>query len=240
MRSASPIPAHFAPLFSRTTLRTAGLLGALGSLLAACGDFSTAWIDAPPPAMNTVMWLALGDFVTFLAPKAHHELLIGHYLGVFFIPLNVLGLWHVYLALAPRSGRAALLFIGAGTFLAAVGGAFHGTVGLAVTAVRAGDATTLAQAADYFEPFGWILTVFGGVVFIALAVLIGAGRSVLPRWMALLSPALTQTWFTLAAPALPQPVGVLLLVTGFNVSVCLFLLVSTAVLWRHDPMAGIS
>ena len=109
--------------------------------------------------MHTGLWLSLAEFAAFLAPKTQSDLVLGHYLGVVFIPLNVLGLWHVYLALVPGGVRFATLFLGVGAFLAVVGAVFHGMVGLAITAVRSGDAETIGQAAAYFEPFGWMLTV---------------------------------------------------------------------------------
>lgn len=227
---------HFAPLFSQHTLRSAGVIGAAGSLIAATGDFVTAYTAAPLPAMNTVPWLSFADFADFVAPKSQLDLLLGHYLGVLFIPLNVLGLWHVYLALAPATPRFALAFLASGASLAVVGAAFHGTVGLAVTAIRVGDAETLTHAVAYVEPLAWILTVAGSALFLALAGVIWRARTAFPRWMAWISPLLMQLWLIAAAHLLPLELANVLLLTGFNLSVFIFFAVSTVILWHHQPL----
>jgi hypothetical protein len=237
--SGVTIPAYLASLFSQRAMRVAGALGALGALLGAFGDLSTGYAVTQPPAMNTVMWLSLADFVEFLALKSQWDLLLGHYLGVLFIPLNVLGLWHVYLALAPANVSFAVLFLGVGTFLAVVGSVFHGMVGPVVTAARVGGEPTLVQVAAYFEPIGLMLTVFGMLLFLALAGRIWMGRTVFPRWMAWVSPAVMQVLLTGLAYVTPLQISVALLITGFNLSVFLFFAISTLRLWHHDPLSSV-
>lgn len=227
---------HFAPLYSQRALRMTGLFGVVGSLLAAAGDFATAYTLAPPPAMNTVPWLSFPEFAEFVAPQSQLRLLVGHYLGVLFIPLNVLGMWHIYLALAPGGRGVALIFLGAGSLLAVIGAAFHGMVGLAVTVIRAGDPATSTHAVAYIEPFAWMLTLVGSALFLLLAVSIWQGRSAFPRWMAWVSPLPGQLGLTLAAHVTPLAVSVLLVVCGFNLSVLLFFIISTIRLWHHDPL----
>jgi hypothetical protein len=226
---------QFAPLFSQRMLRSTGLFGATGSLLAAVGDLATAYTGAPLPVMNTVPWLSFAEFATFLSPKSQFELILGHYLGVLFIPLIVLGLWHVYLALAPAAPGFALTFLAGGTTVAVVGAVFHGTVGLAVTAIRVGDADTLTHVLAYVEPLAWVLAVVGSTLFLALAREIWRGRSAFPRWMVWVSPLLVQLWLIAAAQMLPQAPAALLLISGFNLSVFIFFVVSTVCLWHHEP-----
>ncbi|MCP5149209.1 MAG: hypothetical protein H6983_11990 [Ectothiorhodospiraceae bacterium] len=235
MSRVSP-PDYVTTLFTQGVLRAAGVFGAIGALIAALGDLSSAFLPAPPPAMNTVLWLSLAEFVTFLTPKTQAELLVGHYLGVLFIPLNVLGLWHVYLGLAHRGGRFPVVFLVVGTFIAVAGAAFHGMVGLAVTAVRAGDGATLEAAQAYFEPFGWILVLTAGTLFLGLAGWIVTRRSAFPRWVVLLSPGPVQLWILGLAYVVPLDLSVALLVSGFNLSIFVFLVVSTVTLWAYDPL----
>jgi hypothetical protein len=53
--------------------------------------------------------------------------------------------------------------------------------------------------------------------------------------MVWVSPLLVQLWLIAAAQMLPQAPAALLLISGFNLSVFIFFVVSTVCLWHHEP-----
>ncbi len=158
---------------------------------------------------------SLGDII-LLAHGAARELgdsrvdatalVAGHLLGVTCIPLYAAGYWLAARALA-GAGRWTALVFPIGIYIGAVGAAVHG-----VTAVLIETNLHAAGPASPFTiPHAIYLTPLWGVVFAGLILASGlivagalGGRSLLPRWAAVVNPAILILALVLVSAPFPK------------------------------------
>jgi len=209
-----------------------GLLGRLGVWVAIAGALLGATGD--------VLLLYHPDAhyfdpaYSFLAEKSDLQLLIGHYLGVFFIPLEALGLF--YLRSLLRSGSQPrgvdTLFV-LGLLLPFPGVVYHATLGFTAQAVQYDPAMI-----PFFDALSKPLAVALVVLYAMLSLLyfakVWSGTTPLPKAAAWTNPLSFFILFAITLIALP-PVGAVLLPAGFNLSVACFYL--TLLLWKPKPVA---
>jgi hypothetical protein len=168
------------------------MIGLVAALAATVGDLLLlATSNAPRPGFE------------WLPPASEAALVVGTYLGVVALPLYGLG----YREVAARcDARVRRSIVALGTAGGVLGGTTHGLTGLVIHVEQTGGAaavdpvTLIGRYGAYLLPLWTTITclsvVGAGVYFITVL----AGRSSLPRWMALANPVA----LTLALVAIGQ------------------------------------
>ncbi len=193
----------------------AGIIGALGALLAGLGECA---LHYSPEGY------AHSETYPFFVHVAPWRLRVGHFLSIFAVPLYFAGYFHLYQRLrpAPTWARRAILILGLYAF--ALGDAWLGSrVYLAqlaqarALAEQAGNiegvkllAPLLQQASYYNENI--LIGVRLGVLGISLlyVALVLRGQTSYPRWMALCNPILLVAFAFVLYLLLPSLGGVLM------------------------------
>ncbi|MCC6850648.1 MAG: hypothetical protein IT294_19330 [Deltaproteobacteria bacterium] len=181
---------------------TAPARGALGLALAgafaaSAGDLGLLWVG----------WAGDGRFGLAASPPG--ALLVGHYLGVFGIPLYGLGYRALGAGLVGASARAARVVVVLGAVGSVVGAVVHGLTGvLAQVAVRtsaatAPDALLALPEAAFLLPLWLVVGAALAVGSIAFAVTVARGGTRFPRPFALCNPLLVA--LAIAVASLPFP-----------------------------------
>ncbi|HZF10901.1 MAG TPA: DUF6796 family protein [Thermoanaerobaculia bacterium] len=226
------------PLEPRS-FRAAGWIGIVGALATAVSDLA---LQYTPEASH----LASRDYL-YLLDVAPGRLLLGHFLGVFGILLEIAGFWQVSLGLRPagRVPARSFFFLSAGTF--ALGTAFHAMfapIGLALHALQeTGAAPALLSAvAAAVRPAhqGLGAVILTGIAALSLLFswLVVFRPTLYPRWMALCSP-LPLALFFLLLTRFSLTLRLVLLPCGLNLANLVLFGLSTAVLGRaRDARPG--
>ncbi len=176
----------------------------------------------------------------YLADIPEWRLLLGHFLGIAAITLEISGFWvvsQIARASGVRWAQAMLLIVAAGTV---VGVVFHGSAALTALIVQAKQtapadaapllASTVAQISAFTAP----LIVVGLVSLVAwsvwYAVIVARGRTPLPRGLALCNPVAIALVSRIVSVLFP-PAGLVLAPTALNLSTTItFLAVTLALL----------
>jgi hypothetical protein len=220
----------------RKQIRWAGLIGSVVALAGICADialqYSPAGYSADFGAAHTALW----------------RLLLGHYLGIFAIPLMTIGYWQVYLALKPAGKWFSLPPFLIAAYSTAYGAAFHGTfaaVALTVQARAGASAATQSVLVHllnvyllFSEPLAavFLLSYFIFAVWFVLTVLLRP--TLYPKWMALCNPFLFSLIITLLYVSNIVPiVGNLLYPLVLSAPHLIFFALSTIVLWNSGDVA---
>ncbi len=163
-----------------------------------------------------------GDY-QFLKDIDTNRIVVGHYLGLLFIPLEMLGLFHIYRCLKPAGGWLPWAVVVGALFIGYPGVAYHGMVAFIHTLVNQGtaDAALSEHLRLLSEPVGGALAVGGGVVAVLFAYTVLKKPTLYPRWMAFANPGTFYIVFALSYLIVP-PVGNVLLPAAFNLSFMLF------------------
>jgi hypothetical protein len=193
-------------------IRFAGLIAVLGACIGMTGDLFLLY--SPDGGYEA------GDF-EFLRGIDNGKLLIGHYLGILGIPLEVAGIWVIGKALEKMGRKTANLAMGLGLYLMFLGVAYHGTVYPLGNAVRAGDGS-LEIFRPFSEPLGLVFALLFFLGILALTIAIFRGKTYLPRSYGLASPLVSYPLCLLAYVLLPA-LGNFLAPMGFNLSMAIFI-----------------
>ncbi len=220
---------HIAPLTlshrAFTLLGVAGLLAAVG---VGVGEFLVHYSGGGPRSSAPF---------AYFADIPLERLTLGHFLIVAFMPLYFLGYAHLFLAVRPAGQRRAVAMFVLGVFALSIGGLWVGSRGFLGHLAHDLDNPVLsdrwqAVASAYtllLENLlqGLRLLMVGVSIFFASAVL--SGRSMYPRWMAMLSPALPAAMF-LSSPVVWPAAGALLVPAAMNVAHAILFAASLLVL----------
>ena len=194
----------------------------------------------------------LGDILLLYVPDGNYEkqdylffqqipqwrLTAGHFLGVLFIPLELVGFWQVYKAIEKTGKRYTVPLVLATVYVMIMGVVYHGIVGSMGTFVHlaASDLVNPAVAEStmntlklYFEPFGFLLLILFVFISSMLSYLIWFKneQTLYPKWMAFFNPVFTYLLIVILYLILPKNIGSALMVMGFNLSIFVLLAAST-------------
>lgn len=163
----------------------------------------------------------------YLKDVPYQRLLIGHYLGLVAIPIYLLGLWWVAKALKPAGDQIPVRVFSFLVFMLILGVLYHGLVAMIWMLVNSQEnpAALIEQGKVFFEPvstFLILLVIVACSVFIYWVV---KGKSLFPKWIIWCTPVFSFIIFILLYIFIPI-VGNYLIVSGFNMSVGLFLFAS--------------
>lgn len=225
--------------FDRTAIRLAGLISILAALSGVAGDLALQYTS------NTQHLMSRQSL--YLLDVSPGRLLLGHYLGVVAILIEIAGFWAVYRALRPAGERYALPFFLMNAFGAMLGAAFHATfvfVGLTLQAQARVTGTQYSEFAELLASFntariGLALPALAAIMLGSLlyAFTVGFKPTLYPRWMAFCNPLaflLLIVAFTLAVPRS----ALVLAPTAINVSHLLFFIGSTIVMWSGSSASN--
>lgn len=169
-----------------------------------------------------------GDY-QFLLYITTERIIIGHYIGLFFIPLAMLGLFQVYRSLKPAGGAWPWIIVLGALFIGYPGVAYHGMVAFIHTLVSQGtaDEALLEHMRLLSEPVGGVLALGGGIVSVLFLYIVLKKDTRYPKWMAFANPGVFYLIIALSYLLVP-PVGNVLLPAAFNLSFMLFFACSLA------------
>ncbi len=169
-----------------------------------------------------------GDY-QFLNTISEDSLFWGHYLGIFFIPFELLGFWVISRTfinsdniLSAKWANTGFAGIG---FLMCIGVAYHGMIAFVAAILReaSNGAEILDNVRNLFEPFGAILAVLFFVFTSIACYFIWKRKSTLPSWVVFFNPIFIYLLLVLCYKLIPS-IGNYLIVAGFNFSNGVFLL----------------
>ena len=169
------------------TIRIAGWLGLLASILVGIAEFSMQY--TPNGGLDDLTHYA------FFNDISDQRLSFGHFLAVLAAPLYVVGYWFLSKQLEPAGDRLSRIFFWVGAYAFMVGTAWIGQrffLGATVHAIAAGEAAPqlLTTFAKHNEPFVNVLRLAMLIVSIIWVRLILSGNTAFPKWMAVFSPIL--------------------------------------------------
>jgi len=222
--------------FGRTAIRLAGLISILAALSGVAGDLALQYTS------NTEHLMSRQSL--YLLDVSPGRLLLGHYLGVVAILIEIAGFWSVYRALQPAGERYALPFFLVNAFGAMLGAAFHATfvfVGLTLQAQSRVTGTAYSEFAELLASFnsarvGLAIPALAAIVFGSLlyAFTVGFKPTLYPRWMAFCNPLIFLLLIVALTLTVP-PSARLLAPTAINLSHLLFFICSTTAMWSGPP-----
>jgi hypothetical protein len=211
----------------RTVLENSmlGVIGVVGLMALTASDLLLVW----SPDRNLDVFRAAAD-------KTNERVFGGVVLGVFSIPLVLVGVAYLWRGLAPAGVWLAappLLLTG---FAYVVGAGFHALIGPFLLAIRDAGATTAAGSPllqQMYRQFHMLRTGLWLSILaasLALLVVLLSGQTLYPRWVAAVSPFPVLVAFRIVARVAPPAVAGALVPAGGNLATLSFLVISLAVL----------
>lgn len=212
---------------------------------------AAAPVEAGLIGLMAAFFVGIGEFCLQFSPRGGYEdqtyaffldvgraqLDLGYALTVFAAPLYLVGYWHLKTMLTPASRLAAWAFFLIGAYAFVIGAVWIGQrplMALTAQAIAAGDAAPalLAEFAARNEVLVNVLRVAVAVTSIIWIALILGGRTLYPRWMALLAPGILLA-AVFALYALVPTIGVYVVPTAMNAAHLIVFAFSSAIALTH-------
>ena len=232
-------------MFSSKRIIILGSLAILGHGLGIVADIASGYAPGVDIVVISIASLSLADVAPLLQSKPLHEVVIGHYLAIFFIPFGLFGIWQVYQAMNPQGNQLATPFMLVGVFGLIYATFYHGTLGFLAGALQAGnelaDAGTIGadiwrEMILFFnslsEPLGIVLLLVDLSASLLFVANVWIRDTQFPRWMAGVNPLSIQLLISVLIWLVAHPLKQLLWLTVFNLSLALWYITTTVVLWR--------
>ncbi len=216
-----------------------GGLATFGAFMGVLADVFSAW--APNTSeMETAFSVSLESIRGLYEDKPRWTYVLGNYLGVFFIPLHILGFFLVYQALKPASTKWATIFLVLGLYFTPIGVGLHGTLAFVGDIIQSRDAGLIEGIRDYWQPWAYSVVIVYAIIAALILILVLTGRSLYPRWTALVSPIPLVVFTGIVIAILPDSATGLkafLSVTGLNLPLMVFFAITTWVLVRRRELS---
>jgi Family of unknown function (DUF6796) len=166
------------------------------------------------------------------------QVLAGYYLGELTIPFYCVGSWHLMLALRPAPRWVGQLLLVVTAYSVCLLTVFHASFAFTRAILRAQGGASGGEALLAFETLGapmlriviWVMV----PVYVIVLLLIAFGRTLYPRWAALVLPCAFALLAFPPASVLPVWAAAVLRAAGLNVGGAVVLGVSTILLWNRD------
>jgi len=224
---------------NRGAIIVLGALATFGAFMGVWADFFSAW-SPNSSEMETAFSVDLDSVRGFYEGKPRWTYVLGNYLGVYFIPLHIFGFFLVYQALKPANPRWALVFLALAVYTTPIGVGMHGTLAFVGDIIQSGDPHLINGMRDYWQPWAYSLVIFYAVISALILALIFTGRSLYPRWAALVSPMAVVVVTGVIIAILPDGAAGLksfLSLTGLNLPLMIFFAVTTWTLARNKEIS---
>ncbi len=166
----------------------------------------------------------------------------GTFIGVFMLPFQIAGLISLYYGLKSSGKLLPALVILADVHALIMGVAFHASYAFIASGWKlfhsvGSDRLNLSGIMQKFD-FYWKLIIiimlaellFSSTIFVLLVM---SGKTMYPKWMALLNPLCVILAMFLIIPPIPAPVGGFIGPTTLNMATMIFFVISTIVVYRR-------
>ena len=204
-------------------------------------------------AICAAAFLSLADMALLYSPQGGYgfgsyqaltdvprwRLLLGHYLGILLLPAYIPGYWLVRHGLRDAGGWCSWPVFLLGSYMAAIGGAFHGLIALLALIVQHGGTEPeaagrlLESARAFADPLHGAVNGLFVLVSLWFAVAVVSGRTRFPRWLAAANPLVLGLLFV--TPYFLAPTfrpALLAAPASFNLAHLVFFCLVTAALRR--------
>ncbi len=192
----------------------------------------------------------IADILLLYAPQGGYEnmdylffhdisptrLMLGHFLGILFIPFELIGFLQVFQMIKKAGNKWLVPLVIATIYVMVVGVTYHGMMGQMGSFLHFGAKTgissnplfvdTVTTMKAYFEPLGFVLFLVFLFISLSLSYLIFTNKTYYPKWMAFAAPLFSYIVFFLLYTIVPS-IGGLFIVAGFNLSILILLAAST-------------
>lgn len=206
---------------SRKWINITALVGIIASALSVTSDL-------------LLMYNPDGNFFdptySYLKDIPAERMMIGHFMGIFFIPLELIGLLIVYAGLKPAGKKVATSMLVIGAYLGFPGVAYHGTVSFIAYILR----NPMADQEAAFQWFKMLSDPLAGVfvtgffvVSLIFAIPTLKGKTLFPKWVAIFNPLMIYLVLVILYFVFPA-LGNFLIPTGFNLAIGIQILIA----WR--------
>ncbi len=224
---------------NRMTILVLGVLATFGALMGVLADILSVW-SSHAGQMATAFSVSLEDIAGFYVDKPRWTYVAGNFIGLYFIPLHVLGFFLVFQALKPASLFWSRVFLALALYLTPIGVGMHGSLAFVGDILRSEDAELIQGMRDYWQPWAYSLVIGYAVVSVLILGMILSGKSFYPRWTALVSPIGLVFFSAIAIAILPENLNGLkafLAITGLNLPLAVLFLVTTLILVKRDEFS---
>lgn len=215
-----------------------GVLTVFGAFVGVLADVFSAW-SPNSSSMETPFSVDLESISGFYEDKPRWTYILGNYLGVYFIPLHILGFFLVYQALKPANTKFSLVFLALAIYATTIGVGFHGTLAFVGDIFQSGNLDLINGIKDYWQPWAYSLVIMYAVISIIILALIIPGHSLYPKWTVFLSPIAIVGITVIIISILPDNasgVKSFLSLTGLNLPLIIFFAITTWVLARNKEI----
>lgn len=200
-------------------------LAIIGTILACVADCLLLYV----PYGKYELW----DYA-FFKDISQTRLYIGHFLGILFIPLELLGFMAVHSALEAAPNWRIRLIILLTITMSIWGIAYHAMLGFVASFIHFAAQQNLNMDIAlaylqtirlYFEPFGNLVFVLFALMSLLMAHTVWQFPTKYPRWAAWGNPFFVYL-LLVAIYSINKPFGSALIVAGFNLAVLVWLLIT--------------
>jgi hypothetical protein len=177
-----------------------------------------------------------------MAGIAQWRITTGTFIGVFMLPFQIAGLISIYHGLKSSGKLLPALVVLADAHALIMGVAFHASYAFIASGWKLFYTTgpenlNMSEIMQKFD-FYWKLIIvimlaeliFSSTIFVLLVM---SGKTMYPKWMALLNPLCVILAMFLVIPPIPAPVGGYVGPTTLNMATLIFFIISTIVIYKR-------
>jgi hypothetical protein len=213
-----------------------GLVGIIGVLLTIISDLIL--LGRPN---NAYSFLKLGMGTETMANIAQWRITLGSFIGVIVLPFQIAGLAAVYHGLKPAGKVMPLVVVFTNVHALIMGVAFHISYAFIGSGWKLyygiGPGNKISSELVKQFNFYWKILVtimlieilFSSIFYVALIL---RGKTLYPKWMAILNPLCVLLFMFPIIFVIPAPVGGFIAPTYMNISTLAFLTFSTVVIYK--------
>lgn len=201
-----------------STLKICAIIGSVAALMGCLADLLLLYV----PHGGYENW----DY-RFFEHISASRLTWGHYIGVFAIPLELVGLMVVFEALRPAGEKWRTFLAALVVYMMTLGVAYHAMLAPAARVKNALGASVDAaffknNLSLYFEPLGHLFFGLFAIVGVVFIFLILKQKTAFPKWAVLFSPLCVYVYIAIFY-ALFSGIGSAFMVAGFNFSILILI-----------------
>jgi hypothetical protein len=213
-----------------------GLVGIIGVLITIISDLIL--LGRPN---NAVSFLQVGMGTESMAHLAQWRITLGAFMGVVVLPFQIAGLISVFYGLKPSGKVMPLVAVITTGHALIMGVAFHISYAFIGSGWKLNYATGLENEISsglvkQFNFYWKILIIimlteilFSSIVYVSLIL---AGKTLYPKWMAILNPLCVLLFMFPIVFILPAPIGGFIAPAYINISTMVFFVFSTTVIYK--------
>jgi len=224
-------------ILSKPTLLLIGLVATLAGLLGAAADVYSIWTGKH--TMDSAFAAGLDHVMLIMLDKPIEEMVIGNYLGQFFIPIHAaLGAVLCYCLFSPFDRKLSIALAAAFIYGGAIGAGFHSTILPYGALVNTGDEALINLTEGYWNFVAYSMITGVMCMTTLITALIVRNRAIVPLSLLLLSPLGIMSAFAALNYILPdgglfRDLKEFMNIAGFNFPLAIFYLTVTIFTFKN-------